>query len=455
MRLKYIKQAGTFGPLLQVSPCYAMTVGMRKAFGRKLCFSQMYLYYSQGYGACYYLYKEAKKVGDWYLNQYLRESGFLQREYKSWLADLKKMERMGPKPSDNKGFAKFYELFINLWARSIVCEVYDEDVESRMAKLNKDYHLGLKAKELIALISPKQISIQLQFEKDLLQGLRSGAGIKRVAGQYYFLDVDYLTAIPLSLEKRLEEIKRRGLEKERERVEKLISNIKKEYSQKQEVKSKLAKEVRGVIDFFSLLVEWRDLRKKMHQAGSFYIWRYIFTHLKIPEDLRPYLVVQDYLNKEYLKQDFKQTLKQRKKHCLISLDCAGKFGWFLEKREIENKIEQLEKKEGTADQLKGTPASWGTAKGRAKVINSAKDFPKMQKGDILIAPMTRPEYLPVMKLASAVLTDEGGITSHAAIVSRELNIPCIIGLKIATKVLKDGDIIAINASHGSIKIIKH
>ena len=67
--------------------------------------------------------------------------------------------------------------------------------------------------------------------------------------------------------------------------------------------------------------------------------------------------------------------------------------------------------------------------------------------------MTRPEYLPAMKKSLAIVTDEGGITSHAAIVSRELKIPCIIGTKTATQVLKDGDLVQVNANHGQVTVL--
>ena len=67
--------------------------------------------------------------------------------------------------------------------------------------------------------------------------------------------------------------------------------------------------------------------------------------------------------------------------------------------------------------------------------------------------MTTVDYLPAMKKASAIVTDDGGITSHAAIISRELGIPCIVGTKIATKVLKDGDLVEVNANKGEVKIL--
>lgn len=104
-------------------------------------------------------------------------------------------------------------------------------------------------------------------------------------------------------------------------------------------------------------------------------------------------------------------------------------------------------------QLKGTIASPGHIQGRAKVIIKKGEFDNFKKGDILVTTMTRPEFLPLMKKARAVVTDEGGLTCHAAIVSRELNLPCIVGTKYATRVLKDGDLIEIDAIKGVVRII--
>ncbi len=78
----------------------------------------------------------------------------------------------------------------------------------------------------------------------------------------------------------------------------------------------------------------------------------------------------------------------------------------------------------------------------------------LKRGDILVAATTGPEIMAACQRAGAIVTDEGGITSHAAIVSRELNIPCIIGTKIATKVLKDGQLVEVDAEKGVVKIIR-
>lgn len=104
--------------------------------------------------------------------------------------------------------------------------------------------------------------------------------------------------------------------------------------------------------------------------------------------------------------------------------------------------------------LTGNRACAGFARGVVRIINQTADIYKMQDGDILVAIATTPAIVPAMKKAAAIVTDEGGLTCHAAIVSRELNIPCIVGTKIATKVFKDGDMIEVDANKGIVRKIK-
>jgi pyruvate,water dikinase len=101
--------------------------------------------------------------------------------------------------------------------------------------------------------------------------------------------------------------------------------------------------------------------------------------------------------------------------------------------------------------LKGLPASPGVYAGKAKIVFSPEDAEKkIQKGDILVTKMTNPDWVPYMRLAGAIVTDEGGMTCHAAIVSRELGIPCIVGSKEATKLLRDGETYTVDARSGVI-----
>ncbi len=106
----------------------------------------------------------------------------------------------------------------------------------------------------------------------------------------------------------------------------------------------------------------------------------------------------------------------------------------------------------TVTELKGNVAYPGQAVGQVKIVQRKEDIEKMERGDILVSSATNPELVPAMKKAAAIITDEGGITCHAAIVSRELKIPCIVGTKIATRVLTDGTRVNVDAQHGIVTV---
>jgi phosphohistidine swiveling domain-containing protein len=119
-------------------------------------------------------------------------------------------------------------------------------------------------------------------------------------------------------------------------------------------------------------------------------------------------------------------------------------------KEISNKF----KSKDTSNQIKGNIASMGKVTGIARILLSHKDTNKLQKGEILVASMTTPDFVSAMEKASAFVTDEGGITCHAAIVAREFDVPCIVGTGNATKIIKDGDIIEVDANTGIVTLLK-
>jgi len=100
--------------------------------------------------------------------------------------------------------------------------------------------------------------------------------------------------------------------------------------------------------------------------------------------------------------------------------------------------------------LTGVAASPGVAVGIAKIISGASQIDRIKEGDVLVAEMTTPDFVPAMKRAVAIITERGGRTAHAAIVSRELGIPCVVGTETATKILSDGQEITVDGSRGQI-----
>ncbi len=137
------------------------------------------------------------------------------------------------------------------------------------------------------------------------------------------------------------------------------------------------------------------------------------------------------------------TLKSQKSK--VSSKGRSAFGRKSQKKDIMSASFQLPE-----PILIGDPASPGVAIGTVKIVKSIKDIDKVLLHDVLVAPYTNPDYVPVMKKASAIITERGGRTSHAAIVSREFGIPAIVGAKDALKVLKDGMTVTVVGDSGKI-----
>jgi phosphohistidine swiveling domain-containing protein len=145
-----------------------------------------------------------------------------------------------------------------------------------------------------------------------------------------------------------------------------------------------------------------------------------------------------------------------------SISVCGKFSdWkYIVGNEAGKIISQLNCVSRETTKIKGSVGNKGNYTGKVKIINFSlktnfnEKINTMNNGDVLVSGSTGPEMILACKKAGAIVTDEGGIISHAAIVSRELGIPSIIGTKIATKVLKDGDLVEVDANNGIVTILK-
>jgi phosphoenolpyruvate synthase/pyruvate phosphate dikinase len=122
--------------------------------------------------------------------------------------------------------------------------------------------------------------------------------------------------------------------------------------------------------------------------------------------------------------------------------------WSLRK---EKEIFSFSSTEGEILEIPGMVANKGTVRGRARVTMSAKEAKNIEKGEILITSMTSPDFVTAMKKAAAIVTNEGGVLCHAAVVSREFDIPCIVGTKLATRVFKTGDMIEVDGELGVVR----
>ncbi len=225
-------------------------------------------------------------------------------------------------------------------------------------------------------------------------------------------------------------------------------------------------------------------KQKLVKQYSLSAWHQTLLYVmdeffKIQDTRKKYVLISNYYQFEFLKEAERRSGVSFK---LLQYSIYPEFRKVLERKMDEKVFEERRKicicihthdafdvvygsgaqrtldffQKGVGDQkeLKGMIASTGKVRGRVKKILKIHDMANMEEGDILVSSMTRPEMVPAMKLAAAIVTDEGGVTSHAAIISRELGIPCIIGTKTATQIFKDGDIIEVDADNGVVRLLK-
>jgi len=222
-------------------------------------------------------------------------------------------------------------------------------------------------------------------------------------------------------------------------------------------KHKFNDEILAIVKLTDLFIKWQDQRKVYtlsYVALRSKILHEIAQRFKLDIKLLEYTLTEELplvLDKSFSID----VLKNRRDTGVLFIHKNGKLQETIVGEASESFVAKLQATENnSASEISGTIASRGKVIGKVRIVMTAKKIDEVEDGEILVAPMTRPEHLIGMKKAAAIVTDDGGITCHAAIVSRELGKPCIIGTKNATKILKNGDLVEVDAENGVVKIIK-
>ncbi|NQU98795.1 hypothetical protein HQ533_04965 [Candidatus Woesearchaeota archaeon] len=188
------------------------------------------------------------------------------------------------------------------------------------------------------------------------------------------------------------------------------------------------------------------------------VFQEVSRRLKLGIDLVRHAFVEEIENYLVKKQEPEvEKLKEREENYYMVNRADGKIDLKQgpeAKKIIDEFLADYEKKEEKVEEIKGRVAQPGKVSGKVKLIINAKECNKIKHGDILVTVMTSPDYMVAVKRAAAIVTDEGGITCHAAIVARELKTPCITGTKNATKLLKDNDLVEVDANKGIVRKIR-
>jgi phosphohistidine swiveling domain-containing protein/DNA-binding Xre family transcriptional regulator len=490
--VRIYKQEGEAVPFMIVSPLSAY--GREIRFGENQTYNlgdlsiyikNEYFYAFWDFSACQktasqlfeYFSKEPNKFEVFYLD-FQKYAGIIEKMYYESTSE----NVVGLSNVELKHFfSALKDAYKNFWEHSLFIDVFDIGIDQSKIKEIKKWY-GLSNEEVGILTTPSDLLFSnerklklLEITATLLKNKRSThpeAQLKkfldenRVIIEKYKKDFDfyksgYTIARHITDEEIISEIE--VYLKNEKFFETELNKLKNSsVAQNDKILTVLKKNdlKQNPFWFFSRLTYWREYRKKINLMGIHVldmVLDSVENKIGIPKKYLSYLTLNEVENALDGLIDQEVLVKRSKGDILITGNADGiKILKNDEARSIKNELERRSSVDNQSDAqiIYGQVASQGYAKGIARIVNGIGDFSKFKDGEILVAGATRPEFLPIMKKAAAIVTNEGGVTCHAAIISRELGKPCIIGTKNATSLIKDGDLVEVRAHHGTVRIIK-
>ncbi len=432
------------------------------------------------FGHDFYWYNEWPDIwgnGDKYIRDHLkRSSGDLPpgyyREYEKVFRGLehwlKKLEKIDFKKMDLPGLRRLWFGFFNFysyefWRIVTISEVLSYAASHRMEKEIAKAKVSLSPEEISRLTIFPEKSFLMTEEYELLK-IAQAKSAKRRQGllkehvrKFYWILNGYHGVKELDerfFNRRLREISGSGI------LEKIFHlqnyyrqttndfrNLVKKYGLNPEIVkyAKLAQRASYL----------QDKRKGISLIATDYIvkmYECLARHLSISIEQALYILWTEF-DRAVADQKLLAELPKRQKSCRLRMTSKGTI-LSLKSTAAAFRIFERRYLASSGQEVKGIVAYPGSVQGRVKIIRNRQEIKSFKNGQILVALMTSPDYIVAIKKAKAIVTDDGGLTCHAAIIARELKKPCIVGTRNATQALKDGDLIAVDADKGTVKIIK-
>lgn len=339
--------------------------------------------------------------------------------------------------------------------------------EERLKKILKSHFLDNWEEKFMIMVTATEIDLVLKEKiswlKVLEKPLKKNIQSHMLKFPFLFGDIDSEKDSFRIMAERLKHDSAKDVKAEinasRERLKKIKLSQQEIFGK---IKSKEAEEISFLLQQFSLL---RMELKNCWQGIHFYLFSFFnkmadLTKLTTKEIMTLWSL-KDIIN--FLENNIalsKLDMQRRYDSYLLLLD-QGKMKFYISEEAKKLKKNILEESlESEIKEFKGNIANKGKVEGVVKVINFndlrlIENMAKSIKDKfILVTGMTNPNMVPLIKKAKGIITDEGGVTCHAAILSREFNVPCIIGTRVATRVLKDGDLVEVDANKGIVRILK-
>jgi len=418
----------------------------------------------------YFLKKEWDDFNDYIYNTCFQDKDFLKNSNKKIEEEAIEIEKFFMSFADID-FSKLANIEVSkkLQEANIVLKtkvsslwvgfILEGATEKKAIEVLKKYNLPInESLETIGAISrPHHI---FQERIDLMKIVSSSDSVeedlKKHHARYEYIPCYSVDVVPYTLEYFKERV--RGISKEeaeKQIIEMEDGFVKAEHDLDMFIKSNsFEKHDELFIKYLHELSFFKDYRSHFRSLMMYYMRKLFLEigkryNLEISEiSLLLGEEIVGLLENDDITEEIREIIKERSNR-------DGAYLFDNEKEAVISKEEMgVEDSAKDVKELKGVIANKGIVRGVVKVVMSPNNINKVEEGDVLVTAMTRPDFLPVMKKSGAIITDEGGMLCHAAIVSRELNKPCIIGTKNATKMLKDGDMVEVDADEGVVRIIE-
>lgn len=402
-------------------------------------------------------YIENRLINLWH-RQVKKQNAFVRNINTGYLAALSNSDlfRLHGKLTESRDHA---------WKLSILIEAFDPWGDIIIAEYLTENNLDIKPDDLAVLIGQEKLTFVqqellecLQIARDFKKGKKVQNRIQNHTKKYFWMSSNWDDIVRLD-EKYFERLVENAAKKSSREIDRKIRELslfkKRNLADKRKLEKKysLPAKVKNLFYLFSAFSDWRDERKaqllRINDVADLFL-NEIAKRSGVKKNYLVYLDGYEVKSVAYLKK-IESQLKKRSAGALYYVYGRTGIRWYTGQK--ANLLHRLLEKQliKRSDEIKGMVACPGKIVGEVKRIITKKDFSKMDKGDILVTQMTRPEFMPVVSKAKAIITDEGGLTCHAAIISRELKIPCIIGTQVATSVLKSGDKVEVDAVKGIVK----
>ena len=330
-------------------------------------------------------------------------------------------------------------LFMKTWEEcavtSVLIFVTDSFIQKSYQKLCADNQVNYD--EVLATLKSSRETYMMRYHKELWQMNRDN--VDGIVQNYRWITAQFFDGTPLSHQRALEDQKHLQFEGDQSTVKTPDPNWPEPIKRMSHICSELIFHRANLFDVQNLVCNslWPLADQVMRPFGMDFKTLNLLTHKEF----------------ENVWQSGKLPKDIHERGEIYGLQWSGDEIRLIAPAEVETLLTELMPLVEFINTFRGSTAFKGKVRGRVCIVKDASDIGKIQVGDILVAPETTPDYILAMRKAAAFVTDQGGITSHAAIIAREMHKPCIIGTKIATSVLNDGDLIEVDATEGEIRLI--